>query len=185
LQKNKMELPALRPSRPVAIPLAADATPRARQRILRKIPLTHTLARSLSHSLAHSLTLSRTHHFSLTVSLTLSLCSLRTLASLMLSAQQVVTSMSTPRWRQECRRAEDRSKLPEAGVQEAGGRRQECRRQECRRQERRRQECRRQEHRSIPGLGLGGKRSDAEPSPFFWKCGNSVGSSGGGGAGSK
>jgi hypothetical protein len=132
-----MELPVLRPSRAVAIPLAADATPRARQRILRKIPLTHTLARSLSHSLAHSLTLSRTHHFSLTVSLTLSLCSLRTLASLMLSAQQVVTSMSTPRWRQECRRAEDRSKLPEAGVQEAGGRRQECRRQECRRQERR------------------------------------------------
>jgi hypothetical protein len=46
-----MELPALRPSRPVAIPLAADATPRAQQRILRKQKRVN-LERELLHEMS-------------------------------------------------------------------------------------------------------------------------------------
>jgi hypothetical protein len=88
-------------------------------------PLSRTHWLTLSYSLAQSFTFAHTHRFSLTVSLTLSLCSLRTFASLMLSAQQVVTSVITPRWRQECRRTgvqfpRQERRGQEAGAQEAG-----------------------------------------------------------------
>jgi hypothetical protein len=85
-----------------------------------RLTLSRTHWLTLSYSLAQSFTFAHTHRFSLTVSLTLSLCSLRTFASLMLSAQQVVTSVITPRWRQECRRTGVQFPRQERGGQEAG-----------------------------------------------------------------